>query len=45
MNSPNEPEPASRDRAERCERAGRILRMTSQGREGFVRVEEELIGG
>jgi len=44
MNSPNEPEPGSRG-AEGCQRAGRILRMTSNGREGFVRVEEELIGG
>jgi hypothetical protein len=45
MNSPNEPEPGSRGRAERCQRAGRILRMISKGPEGFVRVEEELIGG
>jgi len=45
MNSPNEPEPGSRGRAERCQPAGRILRMTSKGPEGFVRVEEELIGG
>jgi hypothetical protein len=51
MNSPNEPAPRSGRRAEGPHRpevkgsTGRILRMASNGREGLVRMEEELIGG
>jgi len=51
MNSPKEPEPGSGRRTQGALRpeatgaTGRILRMASTGREGLVRMEEELIGG